>query len=599
MGIYSDVTIKIGDKSIEEFISISLSQEMLGHHHLVINVRQDQLSDSENFIAEVKHLIGKQIKLTVKSLCNDHHSFIGIICKVENLISHDGGGQTVRIHAFSPDVKMADIKNFNSFTNTKLSDIVDMVMRQYAINNKSVKPESNPSLTYTVQFDENGFEFLQRLAIRHGQWFFYDGETLRFGTLPKKNIKLEYGKDLHGFSYSQNLKSVDFKYVTHDYFLNRHETIDTVLAKERSPNASKEAYDESQNVYKHSANHYFQGSFPKNPGYWDLYNITCLAKAASISKMMFCTGKSDHAGLSLGSVIEITRSDNSFGKFIIVMLNHSLDVNGNYTNEFVSVPFDVNRPPYTDPDTIKHAEPHSAVVTDNNDPKQLGRVKVSFFWGKSTGLKTPWIRIVTPYAGSQKGMHFIPEVGEEVLVGFEGGNTERPYVLGSLYHGKDMPVRRWASQQNDFKAIRTRSGHTIEFIDAWGREEIKIYDNDPNQYNYAITLASHSKKIFIEAKGDMEIKADNLQITANKNFELKATNIKQEASSNMSLSANSNVDLSANSNVDVSAKAAMNIKSVSKMSLDGGAQMEQKASGKISVNGGSMLEQKAAIVKIN
>ncbi len=568
MGIYSDVTIKVGEKSIDEFNSISLSQEMLNHHHLIINVRQDQVLGKDSFIADFKQLIGKQIKLTVKSLCNDHHTFIGIVCKVDNVISHDDI-QTVRIHAFSPDVKTADFKDFSSFINQKLSDIADEVIKRYLINNKNINPDSNPTLAYTVQFDENGFEFLQRLAIRHGQWFFYDGETLHFGALPKKNINLDYGKDLHEFSYSQNLNCVNYQYVIHDPSLNSHETIDAILANNRIPKASRDAFNVSKNVYSNKSNHYYQGSFPNKPGYRDIYNITNLSQAASIAKMSFCSGKSDHVGLRLGSMIEITRSDNSYGKFIIISLNHHFDVNGNYTNDFVSVPFDVECPPYTNPDIIKYAEPHSAVITDNDDKENQGRVRVSFFWGKDNYLESPWIRVVTPYAGSQKGMHFIPEVGEEVLIGFEGGNPERPYVFGSLYHGKDKPLNRWITNTNDYKAIRTRSGHTVEFIDTSGKEEIKIYDKDTKDYNYSITLASHSKEILIEAKGNMEIKADNLRITANKDFEINATNIKQEASSDM--------NLSASSNVNISAKAALSMKASSKMTIDGGAQMEQKA----------------------
>lgn len=591
MGIYSDITIKIGDKNIDEFLSIELYQEMLEHHHLIIKIRHDQVSQGDSLIADSRHLIGKQIRLDVKSLSSDQNTFIGIVCKVDNTISHENDGQTLQLHAFSPDVKMADIKDFWSFERMKLSDIVNDVLKKYAINNKEVRPDNNSRLNYTVQFAENGFEFLKRLAIRNGQWFFYDGETLHFGALPKMNIKLEYGKDLHEFSFSQNLKSIHYEYVTHDYFLNRHESIDAVLANRRVPKASKDAFEQSRNIYNHSSNHYYEGSFPGNPGYQGLYNITQLAKASNISNMMFCVGISDHAGLKLGSVVEITQSDNTYGKFIIIKLEHNLDLNGNYLNGFHAIPVDVERPHYTNPDIIKHAEPHSAVVTQNDDPEKLGRIRVSFFWGKSYSLETPWIRIVTPYAGSAKGMHFIPEVGEEVLVGFEGGNPDRPYVIGSLFHGKDKPLKRWMSKNNDFKAIRTRSGHTIEFIDESGKEEIKIYDNDTKEYNYSITLASHSREILIEAKGDMEIKADNLRITANNNFELKATNIKQEASSDISLSANSNIDLNA--------KSSMSMKATSKMSLDGGAQMEQKASAKMSINGGGQLEQKAAIVKIN
>ncbi|GAL64992.1 phage baseplate assembly protein V [Algibacter lectus] len=56
---------------------------------------------------------------------------------------------------------------------------------------------------------------------------------------------------------------------------------------------------------------------------------------------------------------------------------------------------------------------------------------MQFPWQKPTGETTPWIRVVTPHGGGDKGFHFIPEVGEEVLIGFEGANAERPYMMGS------------------------------------------------------------------------------------------------------------------------------------------------------------------------
>ncbi|ANO49581.1 Rhs element Vgr protein [Flavobacterium columnare] len=73
--------------------------------------------------------------------------------------------------------------------------------------------------------------------------------------------------------------------------------------------------------------------------------------------------------------------------------------------------------------------------------------------------RSNWIRILTPHAESGKGFHFIPEIGEEVLVGFESGNAEKPFVLGTHYNGSE--TSGYHTSGNDVKAIHTRSGTKI------------------------------------------------------------------------------------------------------------------------------------------
>ena len=70
---------------------------------------------------------------------------------------------------------------------------------------------------------------------------------------------------------------------------------------------------------------------------------------------------------------------------------------------------------------------------ENADPENLGRIRVQFPWQPTA--YSPWIRIAQPHSGANKGFHFIPELGEEVMVGFEGSNVEMPFVMGSLYNG--------------------------------------------------------------------------------------------------------------------------------------------------------------------
>jgi len=585
MAVLTEVAIKIGESEISDFLDLSLTQQMLMHHHLYITIRKDLIEKDQAIFKESQNYIGKPIFLVIKAPTNEETRFTGIVYEIKTIRSNQSSGDLIQIHALSPDAKMADVRTFRSFEEKSLKNIVSTIFDEYAIAGKnvstSVEPQLNPDIAYTVQFNESGFDFIKRLAIRHGQWFLYDGQKLHFGSLPQKSTKLEFGKDLFDFTFSLKIQSLNFAYVAQDYMLNKPET--SKPGNVNVPRISKPAFDNSEKIFQNTSNHFYQGSFFEKPCRGELDTIAKAPYSAVISDMMLCEGSSDDPDLIVGGIIEINEGEIFHGRFRVVQVYHHCDRNGNYKNNFKAIPADVPAPPYSNPDLMPLAEPHTGLVTDNADPEGLGRIRVQLFWQQARSLVTPWLRMTTPYAGVEKGFHFVPEVGEEVMVGFEGGNPERPYILGAIYHGKAKPDKRWTTDQNDFKTIRSRSGHTIEMIDKEGKEEIKIYDGSPDKYNYSITLASHSKEILVEAKGDMEIKADNIRITANQNFELKANNIKQ----------------SADANVDISAKSNVAIKATSKMILDGGAQMEQKSSAKMSVNGGGKMDLKAGIVKIN
>ncbi len=103
----------------------------------------------------------------------------------------------------------------------------------------------------------------------------------------------------------------------------------------------------------------------------------------------------------------------------------------------------------------------------------MGRLKVKFCWaGGST--KSDWMRLIQPHAGSGKGFYFVPENGEEVLIGFERGNAERPYVMGTNYNGSESSG--YNTSGNDQKVIHTRSGTKMIFNDAEG----SVFIEDPS-----------------------------------------------------------------------------------------------------------------------
>src|SRR5690606_21343759 len=98
----------------------------------------------------------------------------------------------------------------------------------------------------------------------------------------------------------------------------------------------------------------------------------------------------------------------------------------NYQNNFECIPAEATFPPPNPNINAVIPEMQTAIVTDNKDPEGLGRIKVKLPW--QNGEETPWIRITNQYAGRERGFYFIPEVDDEVLVGFEHGNINHPYV---------------------------------------------------------------------------------------------------------------------------------------------------------------------------
>jgi uncharacterized protein involved in type VI secretion and phage assembly len=114
------------------------------------------------------------------------------------------------------------------------------------------------------------------------------------------------------------------------------------------------------------------------------------------------------------------------------------------------------------------------LVTDNQDPSGLGRVKLTFPWYDDQS-ETDWCRVVYPYAGPGYGAQWVPEKKTEVLVGFDMGDMKVPYVLGGLFNGVDNPVNgRKADEEQDEKIFRTKGGHQLLLRDTLQKTEVEL-----------------------------------------------------------------------------------------------------------------------------
>lgn len=112
---------------------------------------------------------------------------------------------------------------------------------------------------------------------------------------------------------------------------------------------------------------------------------------------------------------------------------------------------------------------HVAVVTDNQDPSSLGRVKVKLPWSPDSGSESyeTWARVATLMAGADRGTWFVPDIDDEVLVAFEAGEPSRPVVLGAMWNGSDSPPETM-TQDNPKRTILTRAGVRITLDDTQG-----------------------------------------------------------------------------------------------------------------------------------
>ena len=182
-----------------------------------------------------------------------------------------------------------------------------------------------------------------------------------------------------------------------------------------------------------------------------------------------------------------------------------------------------------------------AIVTNNKDPDGLGRVKVKLPW-LDDQVQSDWARVVTAMAGAGRGLYWLPEVDDEVLVAFEHGRPDSLYVLGGLWNGKDKPPEDNKDGKNNVRALKTRSGHVIRLTDADGDEKIEIIDKTGKN---SIVISAKDKTVTIGADADIIVKSTNgkLKLSGNGVEITSQAAVKIEASQNMDLKAGTQLNV--------------------------------------------------------
>jgi phage protein D/phage baseplate assembly protein gpV len=227
------------------------------------------------------------------------------------------------------------------------------------------------------------------------------------------------------------------------------------------------------------------------------------------------------------------------------------------------------------------------IVTNNNDTDgRLGRVKLKLPY-LSDDVETGWARVLQPGAGANRGWTVIPEIDDEVLVGFEHGDIDRPYVLGGLANGKDRPKYESTTLVKDGKVgarvFNSRLGHEIRISDGAGGAEQFVRINTAD--SEAIVFIG-KEKIDVQAKG-IPVKVFNDQGSI-------------EIAKNGAITLDSKNAITIKAAQDVTIEGLnVNLKSKANAKVEAGAMLELKASASAKLDGGGMTEVKGGLVKIN
>ena len=531
MAIHSETQIYIAGNPIPAFQEFSLTQQIGSHHSFNLVCRMDVLESAGSSLAEnTKNFLGETISVMINSVDDlagyEEFQFLGVVTGINSLKSFNNhGGDVVVISGHSSSILAEDGPHYSSFNDSSLSEILNRLFMGQDTSKlqTAFAPKNNQSLHYSVQHHESTWQYVARLAAQYSEWFYYDGKKLIFGKpQDAEALNLTYGHDLQEFSMLLNPRPNNFNYFTNDYLgNNQHQKKTSDLQNPSGYNGftsdkSAKMYPKEKSVFINSHND------PQLKSRLDK-QVEQQKKAIDQGQVLL-RGSSDNPGLALGRVIKILGQDEHYGSYRITSVTHNASENGRYQNHFEAVTAEMDVYPNTNFHAYPRSESQSAIVTENTDPEGMGRIKVQFSWQRHMGMSTPWLRIVTPHSGGDKGFHFIPEIGEEVLIGFEGGNAERPYVMGSLYHGGHRP-ESWQTEKNDVKAIRTRSGHTLEFNDNDGGESITLTDKNGN----VIRIDTANNDIMISALENMTLNAKNMQINVEENMDITVGKNKTES----------------------------------------------------------------------
>lgn len=565
--------IEIEDIKIEYYTSVILRQKFNEHHEFVIRINHDVLEARKSFsVGKAQKLIGKStiIRLKKKAFVDEvTYEFRGIVCEI-SLEQSDGFRGDLVLKGYSPTILLENGDHLTSFYKSDLKKIVGKITESLAENNFTVRINNKykKEIKYICQYRESNFHFLNRLSSDFSEWFYYDGKDVHFGKpSSSKNIDITYGEDVNSIQLTLRIRPMTFS--NYSYYSK-----DDKVLNSDAP-AQVDGLDEYASYVLKESNKVF--TVPVNlplrqrvENKSDLQEFIKKQKQALAADLEVLTGSSDNPTICIGAVANVSISrwedfdykKEEHGKFLITTIEHHISENGKYYNTFEGLPAGQEVIPVKNT-VMPIAEPQIAIVRDNKDPDNVGRVRAQMLWQKDSEM-TDWLRVMTPDAGGGKGggknrgLLLIPEVGDQVLICFRYNNPDRPFILGSMFHGK---TGGGGGQGNNIKSLNSKSGHTVSLndgggitiVDRTGGNKVDVDGTDTVTVTGSgtvalvsggntVTITSKDGKIQITSATTINIKSPTINIgEGTDTINIKATNINIKGTTNKIVGADNTV----------------------------------------------------------
>lgn len=480
---------------------------------------------------------GKSLKIKANTDGKEHPLFDGEIVGLEPAFVQDAVRLVVR--AYDRLHRLSRGRKVRSFVNVTDGDVAKKLAGEAGL---SFKGKAGPVHKYLFQNNETNLEFLRARAAALGFVVYVDGKTLHF-TEPKSDsaaVELQWAATLTEFHPC--LTTVD--QVTGTMVRGwdpekKQEIVGRAQTTEGGPDVGvgKPGGSLAEQAFGGNASDLGAHVPVRDQETADKMAKALAGKHASrfIEADAVCAGNPQ---ILAGSPVKMTSLGTRFsGTYLVTSCRHEygedkdfkthFSVSGQNPSTLLSL-LAPQAPPVTNRGLVV------GIITDNKDPDGLGRVKVKYPW-LAPDQASDWARVLSVGGGSDRGISFLPEVNDEVLVGFEQGDIHYPYILGGLWNGNDKPADDAKNAVSGGKVqkrgIRTRVGHQIMFDDTDGGGGIEIVDKNKN----SIKIDTGSDTLKIKVKGDVTIDADGackvtakgaVQITATQAVEIKGMGAK-------------------------------------------------------------------------
>ena len=540
-------------------VSAEESLHQLGMFTLIISNNYFSGSSTAPWTHMSKFAIGKKIKIGFTSITTGDPNYDdastayileGEITAIETDFTEEAKAPII-IRGYDVSHRLHRGRCSQSFLNMTDSDIVSKLARESGITLGTVTA-TTPVHKYVFQENQTNMEFLQERAARNGfELYMQDGKLNFRKPTNDEELELKWLKDLSSFRVrvtgAEQVSSVEVR--GWDYTTKK-----TIIST-----ASTEAVITSNTSGKGSTSSTTFGSS---------------TKMIVVDQPVFSTAESDKIAQSLcdelggefvhadakgtgnpkiraGKVIKLTDMGNYSGSYYVTETHH-LFQNGYYTTHF-SVRGLRGGDLYSMLSSKTHLQPGQTmlvgIVTNNQDPDKLGRVKVKFPT-LTEADESNWARVVGVGAGANRGFDCLPEVDDEVLVAFEHGDIHRPYVIGGVWNGTDAPptvvTDSVVGGKVRLRTFKTRVGHQLQFVEEdKGAVKKGVYLNTIDGHN--LQLDDSSKVISLTSTGDITVKtgtsgtAENLTINAANMTLTATTKITLEVGSNKIVISNTGV----------------------------------------------------------